>query len=105
MDSVFKLTLPFWLLSITINIILVVFIAGRLLYMRRYLGRLIGTKNSDYLSITTMLVESATIYTLNALWGIIPYAFHHPSHHLAVPLLGQTEVCIYVPLSATRLAE
>lgn len=92
MKGTIKMATAFFSLSAAVNVILVVLIAGRLLHMRHRFRRLLGTANSDYLSITTMLVESAAIYALNVLWAIIPYALNHPSHHLAVPLMGQTAV-------------
>ncbi|KAJ7622495.1 hypothetical protein FB45DRAFT_683912, partial [Roridomyces roridus] len=87
-----KLAISFWTMSISTTLILTSLIAGRLLYMRYRHRRLMGP-NSDttYITITALLVESAALYSINAIFVLITYALKSPVLQLGLPLLGQTQ--------------
>jgi hypothetical protein len=87
-----NLAIPYWSISIGLNVIITTFIAGRLLYMRSRIQRAIPGGGKDYVSITAMLVESAALYTVNGLFFLISYATNSPIQNLTLPLLGQTQV-------------
>ncbi|KAJ7887536.1 hypothetical protein B0H14DRAFT_3127513 [Mycena olivaceomarginata] len=55
-----KLAIPYWVISISMTVILTALIAGRLLFMRYRLDKLVGARTSTpYVTVMAMLVESA----------------------------------------------
>ncbi|KAJ6482590.1 hypothetical protein C8R45DRAFT_1062954 [Mycena sanguinolenta] len=87
-----KLAIPYWAISISMTVILTALIAGRLLFMRYRLKKLVGTSSSmPYITITAMLVESAAIYSINGIIFLVAYGLNDPSQNLWLPLLGQTQ--------------
>jgi hypothetical protein len=88
-----KLAIPYWAISISMTVILTALIAGRLLFMRYRLDKLVGARTSTpYVTITAMLVESAALYSINGLIFLVSYGVNSPSQNLWLPLLGQTQV-------------
>ncbi|KAF7312840.1 hypothetical protein MKEN_00967900 [Mycena kentingensis (nom. inval.)] len=74
------------------TVILTSLIAGRLLFMRRRLRRLMGPDTrTPYVTLSAMLVESATLYSVNGLVFLISYGVNSPVQNLFLPLLGQTQ--------------
>ncbi|KAJ7793421.1 hypothetical protein B0H14DRAFT_3889355 [Mycena olivaceomarginata] len=87
-----KLAIPYWAISISMTVILTTLIAGRLLFMRYRLDRLVGARTfTPYVTITAMLVESAALYSINGLVFLVSYGLNSPSQNLWLPLLGQTQ--------------
>nr|GAT46240.1 predicted protein [Mycena chlorophos] len=87
-----NLAIPYWSISISMTVILTGLIAGRLLFMRYRLRRLMGRETrTPYVSLSAMLVESAAIYSINGLIFLISYGVNSPVQNLALPLLGQTQ--------------
>ncbi|KAJ7821191.1 hypothetical protein B0H14DRAFT_3089137 [Mycena olivaceomarginata] len=87
-----KLAIPYWAISISMTVILTALIAGRLLFMRYRLNKLVGAHTSTpYVTIMAMLVESAAIYSINGLIFLVSYGVNSPSQNLWLPLLGQTQ--------------
>jgi hypothetical protein len=87
-----NLAIPYWAISIALNIIITACITARLLYMRYQMRKLIDGSGAEYLSITAMLTESAALYTSNGLIFLVTYAVNSPIQNLALPVLGQTQV-------------
>ncbi|KAH9484497.1 hypothetical protein JR316_0003979 [Psilocybe cubensis] len=86
-----NLAIPYWSISIALNVIITLYIATRLLYMRRRLRRVVADCAVEYVSLTAMLVESAALYTINGLVFLVSFSIHSPIQYLALPLLGQTQ--------------
>ncbi|KAJ7793422.1 hypothetical protein B0H14DRAFT_149075 [Mycena olivaceomarginata] len=87
-----KLAIPYWAISISMTVILTTLIAGRLLFMRYRLDKLVGAHTSTpYVTMTTMLVESAAIYSINGLMFLVSYGVNSPSQNLWFMVLGQTQ--------------
>ncbi|KAF9218447.1 hypothetical protein BS17DRAFT_742164 [Gyrodon lividus] len=87
-----NLAIPYWSISIALNVILTLLIAGRLLFMKYRLQNVLGEHtNTPYASLSAMLVESAFLYSTNGLIFIISYGVNSPVQNLALPLLGQTQ--------------
>ncbi|KAL9710485.1 hypothetical protein Ac2012v2_006019 [Leucoagaricus gongylophorus] len=86
-----NLAIPYWAISIALNVIITACIAARLLYMRYQMRRALIESGSEYISITSMMVESAAIYTANGLIFLVSYAVNSPIQNLALPVLGQTQ--------------
>ncbi|KAF7369914.1 hypothetical protein MSAN_00620900 [Mycena sanguinolenta] len=62
--------LSYWSLTISLNIILALAIAGRILYMRHQIHTALGeihSKNSLYISVAAIIIESAA---LTAVWSL-----------------------------------
>lgn len=91
-----NLAIPYWAISIALNVIITACIAARLLYMRYQMRRALIDSGSEYISITSMMVESAAIYTANGLIFLVSYAVNSPIQNLALPVLGQTQVCMSI---------
>ncbi|KAJ7048680.1 hypothetical protein C8F01DRAFT_1213631 [Mycena amicta] len=75
-----NLAIPYWSISISMTVILTTLIAGRLLFMRYRLQRLMGRNTpTPYVTLSAMLVESAMIYSINGLVFLISYGINSPS--------------------------
>ncbi|XP_006455950.1 hypothetical protein AGABI2DRAFT_180778 [Agaricus bisporus var. bisporus H97] len=85
------LAIPYWSISIALNVIITTCIASRLLYMRYQIRRATVGSGSEYISITSMMIESAVLYTVNGLIFLVSYAVNSPVQNLALPVLGQTQ--------------
>lgn len=88
--------LAYWSTSVATNLLLTLLIAGRLVWMRYQLGRLMGritAAHSPYLSIAAMLIESAALYSAVAVPFMTTYARNDTSNFLFFSLLGQVQVC------------
>ncbi|KXN91605.1 hypothetical protein AN958_12723 [Leucoagaricus sp. SymC.cos] len=86
-----NLAIPYWAISIALNVIITACIATRLLYMRYQMRRVLVGSGSEYISITSMMIESAALYTTNGLIFLVSYAVNSPIQNLALPVLGQTQ--------------
>jgi hypothetical protein len=86
--------IAYWSLSLGLNIIITVAIAGRLFYMRSKLRNALGDQPlaSPYISVAAMIIESASLYTSTALIFIVLYARGSPVQNYVLPVLGQVQV-------------
>jgi len=84
--------IAYWSLSVSLNIILTLTIAGRLLRVRKMIKDSLGDEHSrSYTSVTAMLVESAALYSIWGLVFIISYARNSAFQNLVLPPLGQVQ--------------
>lgn len=88
-----NLAIPYWAISIALNVLITACIVGRLLYMRYQMRKVLAGTGSEYISITSMMIESAALYTANGLIFLVSYAVNSPIQNLALPVLGQMQVC------------
>ncbi|KAJ7350669.1 hypothetical protein DFH08DRAFT_935453 [Mycena albidolilacea] len=73
----------YYTLSLGVNIILTLLIIGRLLvYRRNLLENLTAAHGAHYISLITIIVESAALYSLFALLFLITYAINHPTNQV-----------------------
>jgi len=86
-----NLAIPYWAISIALNVLITACIVGRLLYMRYQMRQVIAGTGSEYISITSMMIESAALYTANGLIFLVSYAVNSPVQNLALPVLGQMQ--------------
>ena len=97
-DTTVQFAVPYFSVSIGLNILLTLLLVSRLLYMGYYVGRTIGKDHSQtYISIATMLVESAAPYAITGLMFIITYARNSNVQNLILPVLGQIMVSPHPP--------
>lgn len=94
-----QFALPYFSISISLNIILTLLLVARLLYMSYSTRKTIGKElASTYISIASMLVESATPYAITGLIFIITYARKSNVQNLVLPVLSQIMVShIHIP--------
>ena len=84
--------IPYWSLSASLNILVTLLIVLRLLYVRRRLSKALSSSHTrTYISVATMLVESAALYSITALIFIITYARNSAVQSLVLPVLGQVQ--------------
>ncbi|KAJ7807860.1 hypothetical protein B0H14DRAFT_3881764 [Mycena olivaceomarginata] len=77
----------YYTLSLGVNIILTLLIIGRLLvYRRNLLENLAVAHGAHYISLITIIVESAALYSLFALLFLITYAINHPTNQVWLPV-------------------
>jgi len=80
--------LPYWSLSISLNIIVTLLIAGRLLVVRKALREALGAEHAKkYTSAIAMLIESAALYSITSIVFIITYARNSYVQNLVLPVL------------------
>ena len=85
--------ISFWSLSIALNVILTVLIAGRLLYLRKQIRWALGSDHCQvYTSISAIVIESAAINTGFTIVYITLYALHNPRQNVVGSLTSIT-VC------------
>ena len=84
---------PYFSLSVALNIVLTLAIAVRLLMMRRSVVSSLGPEHAKmYISVTSMMIESAALYSITGLIFIVSYAVNSNVQNLALPVLGQVMV-------------
>ncbi|TFK24220.1 hypothetical protein FA15DRAFT_756680 [Coprinopsis marcescibilis] len=91
--SAINFALAYWSLSIALNVSLTILISGRLFILRRRTNQALGNSahSKPYISLLSMLVESAALYSLWVVVFIILYARHSPAQHIIFPPLGQVQ--------------
>jgi len=90
LNASFKFSLPFFVLSLSENVILSGCIVLRLLVMRRREG--VGAHRSKYTSVAAMITESAVLYSVFNLCFIVPYIVGHPIGGIFLDMLGQIQI-------------
>ncbi len=89
--------LPYWALSISLNVFLTLMISFRLLRMRRAARMILSAEHAKtYTSVITMIIESAALFSITSLWFIICYAMGSNVQNLILPVLDQLVVRIYL---------
>jgi len=97
--------LPYWALSISLNVFLTLIISFRLLRMRRAARMILSAEHAKtYTSVITMIIESAALFSITSLWFIICYAMGSKVQNLILPVLDQL-VCIAPELIILRVAQ
>ncbi|KAF8491920.1 hypothetical protein JB92DRAFT_3004859 [Gautieria morchelliformis] len=82
----------YWSVSIATTLLVTILIVSRLLVMRYKLHVGSGEgKDSPYVSISAMFIESAGLYSAVALIFIITFAKNDPAQNLVLPVLGQVQ--------------
>lgn len=102
--------LPYWSLSISLNIIVTLLIVGRLMMLRRNIRAALGEEHAiKYTGVAAMLVESAALYTITSTIFIITYARNSYVQNLVLPVLCSVMVsptccCVLFPHAYLMLA-
>lgn len=80
----------FWSISVALNVLTTLLIAGKLLYHQREMSRL--GQPSKYLSLVAICVESAAIYSISGLVYIPLFALNLPHQYAFSALVGSATV-------------
>jgi uncharacterized membrane protein YgcG len=73
----------YYIISLSVNILLTILITIRLLLYRRRARRAIqGDQGSEYFSLAAIVIESAALYSVFALIFIITYAINNPLNQI-----------------------
>ena len=87
--------LPYFTISVALNVLLTITIAWRLLLhepnLREALGYTSGI-NSIYMSAVTIPVESCAIYAALSICFIVPYAMSHHASVIFLSMLSQIQI-------------
>lgn len=90
--------LAFWSTSIATTIFITTLIVARLLILRHQIRKVLkSTGNGIYVSLSTVCIESAILYTSVALIFVVNYARNSPATELMLPYLGQVQVSYRIP--------
>lgn len=93
-----NLTLGFWSLSLAINVLATLLIAGRLLLYRFRLSKVLNSSYGlQYTSVIAMIVESELLYTAYIILLIVPFALNHPLSYIFIQSIAAVQVRIYTP--------
>lgn len=87
----------YYAISLGSNIVMTTLITVRLLlYRRTLLQRLPAQHARHYVSLLTIIVESAALYSVVALLFLITYAINNPINQIFLGFASFTQVCLMV---------
>lgn len=93
--AIVNLTLSYYVLSLSLNVIVTFLIAGRLLMYRYRMRTVMGIQHtSTYANVVAILVESAALYSVFAILFIVPFGLGHPIGNLFLQVVSQVQVRI-----------
>lgn len=82
-----------WTLSLSLNVIVTVLIAGRLIYYRTRLREVLGPNHGKvYTTILAITVESAALYAIFELMALVAFLTNSPTENVFFPMLGNVQV-------------
>jgi len=87
--------IPYFSLSVTLNVLITLLITGRLLLYRHQVRRTLGAANAStvpYVSIVAMITESSMLYAVFSLLFIGPYASESHVSDIFLPILSQIQI-------------
>ena len=91
-NSSINWTIPYFTLSLSLNILVTIAIVLRLLVYRHRIAGVLGSSHgSQYTSIAAMIVESAAIYSVFSICFLIPFALNSSISQIFLQALGQVQ--------------
>lgn len=83
----------YYIISLSINIMLTILITIRLLMYRRIVTASLSSHHAKhYLSLAAILVESAALYSLFAIMFIVTYAINNPLNQIFLGVASSAQV-------------
>jgi hypothetical protein len=82
----------YYVISLSVNIILTILITIRLLMYRRHVTRTLINDGQHYVSLATIVIESAALYSTFALLFIITYAVNNPINQIFLTIASSSQV-------------
>lgn len=93
-SSAYNFAVPYWSLSIAVNLLLTIAIVIRLLIARKQLKTAMGEEYAlEYTSLIAIFVESASLYSITSLIYIVAFAVNSNLQNLILPLQAGLMVC------------
>jgi len=87
-------TIPYISISLALNILVTIAIVLRLLVIRHRITSVLGpTHGSQYTSIAAMIVESASLYSLFAVFFLIPFGLNSAISAIPLQTIGLVQGC------------
>ena len=91
-----SVTVPYFAISIGLNIAMTLAIAGRMLYMRRTVISVLGPEHARlYTSVASMFIESGAVYSVLGLIFLVSYARGSNVQNLVLQSLDQAVVRVF----------
>lgn len=91
--AIVNLILAYYVMSLSLNIIVTLLIAGRLLIFRYRMHKIMGPHHtSTYSNIVAILVESAALYSVFAVLFIVPFGLGNPVGNIFLQVVNQVQV-------------
>ena len=91
---------PYFSISISLNVLLTLMIVTRLVLHRRNIQRALGAqagKSGVYTAVVTILIESSALYAITSLLFVVPWGVGSRVAQIFLPALAQTQVCPVFP--------
>jgi len=91
--------LPYFSISISLNILLTLMIVTRLVLHNREIRSAMGSPSGLtglYKAIITMLIESSALYAANSLLFVGPWGAKNHAADIFLPILAETQVCAFL---------
>lgn len=86
--------IPYFSISLGLNILITIAIVGRLLLIRHRITSVLGTTHgSQYTTIAAMLIESASMYSAFSIFFIVPFALNSSISAIPLQTIGQVQGC------------
>lgn len=84
----------YYVISLSVNILLTILIAARLLmYRRKAMLTLPHGHATHYVTLAAIFVESAALYSIAALTFIVSYALNNPINQIFLCTASSAQVC------------
>ena len=95
-DGTINFGVPYYTISLSLNVLLTLLIVTRLALHHRAVNKALGTSAPSgglYKALVTMLVESCALYAVSYLLFIGPWASGSAVSNIFFPILAETQVC------------
>lgn len=91
-------------MSLSLNVIVTLLIAGRLLVYRYHMRKIMGRQHTTtYSNIIAILVESAALYSVFAILFIVPFGLGNPVGNIFLQVVNQVQVGSYFSTATLML--
>ena len=87
--------IPYFSISISLNILLTLMIVGRLVLHSRNIRNALGTQAGGggmYKALVTMIIESSALYAVSSILFIVPWGANSWVADIFLPILAQNQV-------------
>ena len=94
-SSILSFGYPFFTISFSLNVLLTLMIAIRLIMHARNIRNAMGFPSTTarvFISIFTLLIESFSLHAVSFMLYIVPWAANSPISSIFFPILVQTQV-------------
>jgi len=87
-------TIPYFSISLAINIFVTIAIVSRLLLFRRRIASVLGPSHgSQYTSVAAMIIESAALFSVFSILFLVPFGLNNPIASIFLQTMGQVQAC------------